>query len=88
MNSTEIEKLRHTVTNIWNVKQFRTMLPLPMFFVELKADPNNKDIFNVEHLHQYKSTLEPLKHKRDITQCANVRDMGTPIIFATSNQDA
>jgi hypothetical protein len=32
----EIEKLGHTVTNIWNIKQYRTKLPLSMFFVELK----------------------------------------------------
>jgi hypothetical protein len=29
---TEIQKLGHTVTNIWNIKQYRTKLPLPMFF--------------------------------------------------------
>jgi hypothetical protein len=44
---TEIEKLRHTVTNIWNIKQYRTKLPISMFFVELKPAPNN-DIFNIE----------------------------------------
>jgi hypothetical protein len=44
----EIEKVRHTVTNIWNIKQYRTRLPLCTFFVELKSDSNNKDIFNVE----------------------------------------
>jgi hypothetical protein len=45
---TEIEKLEHTVTNTWNIKQYRTKLSLSMFFVELKPVPNNKDIFNVE----------------------------------------
>jgi hypothetical protein len=29
---TEIEKLGHMVTNIWNVKRYRTKLPLSMFF--------------------------------------------------------
>jgi hypothetical protein len=43
----ETEKLGHTVTNIWNIKLFRTKLPLPMFFDELKPAPNNKEIFNV-----------------------------------------
>jgi flagellin-like hook-associated protein FlgL len=47
---TEIEKLRHTVTNIWNIKQFRTELSLSMFFVELKPAPNNNNIFNVEYI--------------------------------------
>jgi hypothetical protein len=38
----EIEKIRHTVTNIWNIKQYRTKLELSMFFVQLKPAPNNK----------------------------------------------
>jgi hypothetical protein len=41
---TEIENLGHTATNIWNIKQPQ---PLSVFSVELKPDPNNKDIFNV-----------------------------------------
>jgi hypothetical protein len=28
---TEIEGLEHTVTNIWNIKQYRTTLPLSLF---------------------------------------------------------
>jgi hypothetical protein len=47
---TEIEKLGRTVTNNWNIKQYRTKLPLCMFFLELKTAPNNKDIFNVEYI--------------------------------------
>jgi hypothetical protein len=45
--SKQIENLRGTVTNIWNLKQHRTKQPLSMFFVDLKPAPNNKDIFNV-----------------------------------------
>jgi hypothetical protein len=41
---TNIEKLGHTVTNIWNIKQERTKLPLSVFFIELKAAPNNRYI--------------------------------------------
>jgi hypothetical protein len=41
---TEMEKLGHKVTNIWNIKQYRTKLPLSMFF----ACPNNKDIFSLQ----------------------------------------
>jgi hypothetical protein len=49
---TESEKLGHTVTNIWNIKQYKTKQPLSMFFVELKPALNNKDIFNVEYIQQ------------------------------------
>jgi hypothetical protein len=47
---TEIEKLGHTVTNIFNIKRHSTKLLLSMFFVDLKPALNNKDIFNVEYL--------------------------------------
>jgi hypothetical protein len=47
---TEIEKLGHTITNILNIKQYRTKLPLLMFFVELKPAPNSKDIFSVKYI--------------------------------------
>jgi hypothetical protein len=73
---TEIEKLGHTVTNIWNIKQYGTKLPLSMFFVELKPAPNNKDIFLVEYLQQCKIKFEPPKHKRDIAQSANCQRYG------------
>jgi hypothetical protein len=41
---TEIENLGHTVTNIWNIKQYGTKLPLSksFFFVELKPAPNKQ----------------------------------------------
>jgi hypothetical protein len=41
----ELGKLGHSVTNIWNIKQARTNIPLSMFFVELKPAQNNKDIY-------------------------------------------
>jgi hypothetical protein len=72
----EIEKLGNTVTNIWNIKQYRTKLPLSMFFVELKPVPNIKGIFNVEYIQQCKIKFESPKHKRDIAQCANCQRYG------------
>jgi hypothetical protein len=39
----EIEKLGHTVVNIFSIKQNKTNIPLPLFFVDLKPSENNKD---------------------------------------------
>jgi hypothetical protein len=64
------------VTNIWNIKQYRTKLHLSMFFVELKSALNNKDIFNVEYTQQCKIKFKPPKHKRDIVQYANCQRYG------------
>jgi hypothetical protein len=84
----ELGKLGHSVTNIWNIKQARTNIPLSMFFVELKPAQNNKDIYNVEYLYQCKAKFEPLKHKRDIAQCANCQRYGHTKTIATSNHGA
>jgi hypothetical protein len=64
------------VTDIWNIKQYRTKLHPVCFFVELKPAPNNKDIFNVEYAQQRKIKIELPKHKRDIAQCANCQWYG------------
>jgi hypothetical protein len=72
---TEIEKPGHTVTNIWNIKQYKTKLSLSTFFVETKPARNN-DIFNAEYIQQCKIKFEPPEHKRDIAQCANCQRCG------------
>jgi hypothetical protein len=81
----EIEKLGHSVTNIWNIKQNRTKLPLSMFVLELQPAPNNKDIFNVEYIQQCKTKFEPPKETLPNMQTA--KDRGTPKSTATLNQD-
>jgi hypothetical protein len=53
------EKLGHTVTNVWNIEQYRTKLPLSMFFVEMKLALNNKDMFNLEYIQKFKINFEP-----------------------------
>jgi hypothetical protein len=85
---TEIEKLGHTVTNIWNIKHYRTNLTLSMFYVGLKPAPNNKDMSNIEYIQKWKIKFEPSKHKRDIAGCATMKDMGILNIIVISNPDA
>jgi hypothetical protein len=36
---TEIEKVRHMVTNVWNTKQYRTKISLSMFFCRTETYP-------------------------------------------------
>jgi hypothetical protein len=72
----EIINIGHKVANIWNIKQYRTKLPLPMFFVDLKPAPNNKDILKVEFLQQCKIKFEPPRHKRETAQCTNCQRYG------------
>jgi hypothetical protein len=72
----EIQKLEHMVTNVWNIKQYRTNLTLSMFFVDLKPATNNEDIFSVEYIQQRKIKFKPSKHNKDISQCANCQRYG------------
>jgi len=41
----DIEDFGHKVTNLWNIKKRGTKEPLNMFYVELKPEKNNKDIY-------------------------------------------
>jgi hypothetical protein len=82
----EIEKLEHSVTNIWNIKQYRTKFPLSMFFVELQPALNNKDIFNVKYIQQYKIQFEPPRYKETLPNMPTAKDTGTPKTTVTSNK--
>jgi hypothetical protein len=57
-------------------------------FVELKPGLNNKDIFSVEYIHQWKIKLRPPKHERDVVECANCKIYGHTENTATSIRDA
>lgn len=73
-----IKELGHTVINIWNLKQRLTKKPLPIFFIELKQNPNNKTIYKIKYLFQriYRIIFEPPRPKRIIPQCANCQRYG------------
>jgi hypothetical protein len=57
----EIEKLGHSVTNIWNIKQYRTKLPLSMFFVELQPAPNNNVTIYIQYVYSMSNTYNNAK---------------------------
>ncbi|KAH0945619.1 hypothetical protein HN011_004504, partial [Eciton burchellii] len=53
-----IEDQGDIVTNIRNLKKQGTDKALPMFYVELKAKSNNKDIYDIRSLLQCKVKFE------------------------------
>jgi len=59
------------VTNIWNIKKRGTKMPLNIFYVELKPENNNKDIYEVTHVFSYTIKFEPSYPKDEIPQCIN-----------------
>jgi len=46
----DIKELGHKITNIWNIKNHGTKVPLNMFYIELKPENNNKDIYEATHM--------------------------------------
>ena len=49
---TELQEAGHEVQHIYNIKHKQTKQPLPIFFIELKANTTNKDIYNITSLLQ------------------------------------
>lgn len=81
--STDIEEIKkeitengHTVTNIWNIRQRATKKPLSMFFIEVEANDNNKDIYNIQKLLHCRVVVEPPRPKREIPQCGKCQQYG------------
>lgn len=71
---TEIETHGHSITNISNIRQAVTKIPLPLFFLEMKVQSNNKEIFKLNKLQNTIVSVEPPRKKRDIPQCMNCQD--------------
>jgi hypothetical protein len=66
-----IENQGYTITNIWNIKKQSIGKALPMFYVKLKLENINKDIYEVRSLLQCKIKFEPLYPKHEIPQRNN-----------------
>lgn len=85
---TEIEQHGHTVTNIYNIKHYRTKDPLPMFFIDLKPDKNNKDIYDIKYLVHSKITFEPPRKKGKFPNAPDVNVTDIPKDIASCDPDA
>lgn len=53
----EIEDMGHKVLRINNIRKINKT-PLPMFFIDLKASENNKDIYKIQYLMNTKVIVE------------------------------
>lgn len=73
----EIESHGHIVVGITNAKHKLTKQPLPIFFVEIKANiENNKKIFEITRLMNQIISFEQPRKKREVTQCMRCQDYG------------
>lgn len=84
----EIELQGHQVINVSNIKQRSTKKPLSMFWVNLKPDSYNKDVYNITILLHTKVAFEPPKKSVKYLNAPDVKDTDTPLIFAVIHHAA
>lgn len=72
----ELEMKGHKVRNILNVRHRVTKEPLPLHFVDLEPNTNNKDIFDLRYIYNTKIKVEPPKKNRTIIQCTRCQQYG------------
>lgn len=72
----ELKELGHDAINISNIRHRVTKNPLLMFYVELKSNVNNKDIYKIVHLLNSRIYFEPPNRKREIPQCTRCQRYG------------
>jgi len=66
----------HMVTDIWNITELTNGAArnyketLSMFFVESKAAADNKNIYDIKFLLQYKIKFEQPHARREVPQCS------------------
>lgn len=72
----ELLERGHEVTNIWNIRKRGTKEPLPLFDIDLKLSPNNKEIYTIKSLMYTRIIFEPPRPKKTIPQCTNCQQYG------------
>ena len=73
---TAIEEYGHKVIRLSNIKERLSQKPLPLFFVEIEINSNNKTIFEINNLLNTIVQFEPPRKKRNIPQCMKCQGFG------------
>jgi hypothetical protein len=75
----------HAVTNIWNVKQRVTNKSLPMHFIDIKPNGNNKEIYKINTLLNTIIQFEAPHANREIPQCMRYQKFGHIKYYCRNN---
>lgn len=62
--------------NVTNFLHRITKQPLPLFFVDLEPDINNKDVFEIDHLSYTKIKIEEPRPNNQPIQCLRCQGFG------------
>jgi hypothetical protein len=72
----ELETLGHKIRNVLNIRHRVTKEPLPLYFVDLEPQDNNKSIYDLQLLCNMKIVVEPPRKKNHIVQCTRCQSYG------------
>lgn len=72
----DLADLGYVAENVYNIKHAKTKEPLSMFFIDLKNDPNNKNIYSVTKMGNKIVSFEPPNKRREIPQCKRCQRFG------------
>lgn len=61
-------------------------IKLPLFFVDLVTQENNKDIYKLDSLCYHKIKIEPPRKKKDVPQCKNCQSFGHTQNYCHKNE--
>lgn len=67
----ELKMLGHTVKHISNIRHRVTKCPLPLFYIDLEKNTNNREIYDVVRFMHSVVVFEPPNKSREIVQCKN-----------------
>lgn len=72
----ELEVHGYTAVQVVNVLQWQTKKPLPLFFVDLKPDQQNSEIFKLSSICFTKIKVEEPRPRKHLTQCQRCQNFG------------
>ena len=72
----ELGALGYETTQVLPVLHPVSKAPLPMFFVDLKPNPKNVEIYNLNRLFHAVVKVEPPRPKRTVIQCLKCQEFG------------
>lgn len=72
----ELKELNHNVRRINNIVKYDTKQQLPLFFVKLEPNSNNKEIYKIERLLNTVISFEQSRKNQNIPQCMRCQVYG------------
>ncbi|CAG4991235.1 unnamed protein product [Parnassius apollo] len=72
----ELQAKGYAIRQIVNVLHRTTKEKLPLYFVDLEPQANNKDIFSIKYINHVKVTIEAPYKKKEVLQCKRCQRFG------------